>query len=359
MPDEALPNRQSIRCKGWDYTAPGWYFLTFNTKARRPVFGTIVNGRMALNAAGRIAAYEWQKSAALRPNLALDEFVIMPDHVHGIVRILPGEQGDQPPSAPPRPRFGQPIAGAVGTFIAAYKAAVTRAVRRAGCLGGAGGVGGMGLMHQARPGSTAGSTAGSNTGSTGLMHQAPAVWHRNYWDVIVRDDLALARIRAYIRDNPRNAHAVLQSGPPRLLGNPALLQRPRLGFLASRGDSAPHGKLPLQPGEAILSGFLSPMERAVFRAGLAARRPMIWVKPFGLAQGGESAAIQTAIAEERLLVVSPFDDAIEAPSARRAVWCNHYVIANSTRLVVGHLNPDGMLACLLCETPPELEIQYL
>jgi len=223
------------------------------------VFGTIVNGRMALNAAGRIAAEEWQKSATLRPNLALDEFVVMPDHVHGIVR----------------------------------------------------------------------------------------------------DDLALARIRAYIRDNPRNAHAVLQSGPPRLLGNPALLQRPRLGFLASRGDSTPHGKLPLQPGEAILSGFLSPMDRAVFRAGLAARRPMIWVKPFGVAQGGDSAAIQTAIAEEHLLILSPFDDSIEAPSARRAVWANHYVIANSTRLVVGHLNPDGMLACLLCETPPDLEIQYL
>jgi hypothetical protein len=101
------------------------------------------------------------------------------------------------------------------------------------------------------------------------------------------------------------------------------------------------------------------MERAVFRAGLAARRPMIWVKPFGLTHGSDSAAIQTAIAEERLLILSPFDDAIEAPSARRAVWCNHYVIANSTRLVVGHLNPDGLLACLLCETPPDLEIQYL
>lgn len=151
MPDEPLPNRQSIRCKGWDYTAPGWYFLTFNTKARRPVFGTIVNGRMALNAAGRIAAEEWHKSATLRPNLALDEFVIMPDHVHGIVRILPGEQGDQPRPLPARPRFGQPIAGAVGTFIAAYKAAVTRAVRRAGCTGGAGGSTG----------------AGSTSGSTG------------------------------------------------------------------------------------------------------------------------------------------------------------------------------------------------
>jgi putative transposase len=339
MAEEPLPNRQSIRCKGWDYTAPGWYFLTFNTKARRPVFGTIVNGRMALNAAGRIAAEEWHKSAEIRPNLAFDEFVIMPDHVHGIVRIV-AREGDLPDARTSRgdqqvarqqvarqqvarqhaPRL---LPRSLGAMVAGFKGAVGKRVN----------------VLQGTPGA--------------------ALWHRNYWDVIVRDDLALARIRAYIRDNPRNAHAVLQSGPPRLLGNPALLQRPRLGFLASRGESVPHGKLPLQPGEAILSGFLSPMERAVFRAGLAARRPMIWVKPFGLTHGSDSAAIQTAIAEERLLILSPFDDAIEAPSARRAVWCNHYVIANSTRLVVGHLNPDGLLACLLCETPPDLEIQYL
>ena len=330
MPEE-LPNRQSIRCRGWDYTGPGWYFLTFNTKDRRPVFGTIVNGRMALNAAGRMAAEEWQKSAEIRPNLILDEFVIMPDHVHGIVRIVATE-GDLPDArtdrgdqqvALARQQPARLLPRSLGAMVAGFKGAVGKRVN----------------ILQGTPG-------------------AP-LWHRNYWDVIVRDELALARIRVYIRDNPRNAHAVLQSGPPRLLGNPALLQRPRLGFLASRGDSTPHGKLPLQPGEVILSGFLSPMERAVFRAGLAARRPMIWVKPFGLAQGGESAAIQTAIAEDRLLILSPFDDAIEAPSARRAVWANHYVIANSTRLAVGHLNPDGMLACLLCETPPDLEILYL
>ncbi len=329
MPEETLPNRQSIRCKGWDYNAPGWYFLTFNTKARRPVFGTIVNGRMALNAAGRIAAEEWQKSAEIRPNLVLDAFVVMPDHVHGIVRIVATEgdlpdartsRGDQQVARQQPPRL---LPRSLGAMVAGFKGAVGKRVN----------------VLQGTPGA--------------------ALWHRNYWDVIVRDDLALARIRAYIRDNPSNAHAVLQSGPPRLLGNPALLQRPRLGFLASRGDSTPHGKLSMQPGEAILSGFLSPMERAVFRAGLAARRPMIWVKSFGLTQGGDSAAIQTAIAEDRLLILSPFDDTIDEPSARRAVWVNHYVIANSTRLVVGHLNPDGMLACLLCETPPDLEIQYL
>ena len=62
----ALPNRQSIRLRGWDYTGPGWYFITCNTHENRPLFGTVVNGRMVLNAAGRAAAEEWQKSASIR-----------------------------------------------------------------------------------------------------------------------------------------------------------------------------------------------------------------------------------------------------------------------------------------------------
>jgi hypothetical protein len=59
----------------------------------------------------------------------------------------------------------------------------------------------------------------------------------------------------------------MNGGEAKYLGNTALLDLPKVGFLASRGQDALHGKLPLKPGEAILSGFLSPMERAVFRAG--------------------------------------------------------------------------------------------
>lgn len=316
------PNRQSIRLRGWDYTAPGWYFATFNTHHSKHLFGTIINGRMVLNAIGQIAAEEWRKSAALRPNIQLDEFVIMPDHVHGLVRILP-DPHHQPA---PKPQFGKPIAGALGTFIGAYKAAVTREM-----------------------------------GRRGLVHQTPAaqIWQRNYWDVIVRDEHALANIRRYIRDNPRNYQAVMQGGTPRMLGNAELLNMPKLGFLASRGEPTLHGNLPLKSGEVIMSGFLSPMERALFRAGLKTGKPMIWVKPWGLAIDNESASVRRAIDAERLLLLSPFDQAIEAPSARRAAWCNHYVVAHCQRLVIGHLNPEGMLACILSEASPDLEIIQL
>ncbi|MFZ4397301.1 MAG: hypothetical protein ACOYOU_16925, partial [Kiritimatiellia bacterium] len=146
---------------------------------------------------------------------------------------------------------------------------------------------------------------------------------------------------------------------PRCLGNRALLDLPKMGFLASRGVATLSGNLPVRPGEAILSGFLSPMERAVFKAGLAHGTPLIWVKPWGLHDGADAPSIRSALEEGRLLIVSPFDDTIEAPSARRAVWCNQYVLAHCNRMVVGHLNPDGMLACVLSEADPEQEIAYL
>lgn len=63
--EAGLPNRQSIRMKGWDYTGPGRYFVTLNTQGGKPLFGTIVNGRMVFNEAGRIAEEEWRKSATI------------------------------------------------------------------------------------------------------------------------------------------------------------------------------------------------------------------------------------------------------------------------------------------------------
>ncbi len=205
-------------------------------------------------------------------------------------------------------------------------------------------------MHQARSG----------------MRQEQAIWHRNYWDVIVRDDAAQRNIRNYIRANPVNYDAVINCGKPRLVGNAELMALPKLGFLASREAPALSGKLPLKPGTAIISGFLSPMERRVFHAGLKRGVPMIWVKPWGpevATDSGRSVpedrSLEVALREGRLLVVSPFADDVEAPSVRRAAWCNEYVINHCERLVLGHLKPSGMLECLLSDAPPELEIRAL
>jgi len=184
------------------------------------------------------------------------------------------------------------------------------------------------------------------------------LWHRNYWDVIVRKKEALENIRNYIRFNPQNYAAVMQCGEPRFLGNKALLALPKAGFLASRGAPSLQGSLPLRKGEVVISGFLSPMERKVFRAGLEHRKPLIWVKPWSLEEGLDVPSIQTALAEGRLLILSPFEDKT-APSVRRAAWCNEYVLAHGDRMIIGHLNPDGMLACILSEARADLEILRL
>jgi hypothetical protein len=100
--------------------------------------------------------------------------------------------------------------------------------------------------------------------------------------VIVRDAQALGNIRRYIRENPANAPELVTSAQPTYWGDQRLLDRPKLGFLASRGENRPHGVLSIRKGEVIMSGFLSPMERALFRAGLRDGKAMIWVKPWGV-----------------------------------------------------------------------------
>lgn len=304
-----------LRMQGWDFTSPGWYFLTLCAKDMKPVFGTVVNGRMSLNAAGQIAERFWLEISAHFPRAVVDEHVVMPNHVHGLLQLTTADWDINGHTAR-REDFGKPVAGSVPTIVRSYKAAVSKALGQ-------------------------------------------SVWQSRFYEVRARDDAARANIRRYIRDNPLNYDAVMNCGEPQFLGNKALLNMPKVGFLASRGQDYLHGILPIKPGEVLMSGFLSPMELAVFNAGLTHKRPMIRVQPWGLDTIQSNTACRVAIEEGRLLVLSPFDPALDAPSARRAVWCNQYVLDHCVRAVIGHLNPDGMLACILHEATPEKEIIYL
>nr|MBC7245035.1 transposase [Chloroflexota bacterium] len=77
----------SARLKGWDYTSSGLYFVTICTKERIPFLGDIVNGEMHLSSIGEIVAEEWRKTEQIRPNVILDAWVIMPNHMHAIIGI--------------------------------------------------------------------------------------------------------------------------------------------------------------------------------------------------------------------------------------------------------------------------------
>ncbi|MGA7161336.1 MAG: hypothetical protein WBZ48_10065 [Bacteroidota bacterium] len=84
----AIHHRHSIRLKGYDYSSAGAYFITLVLQHRRHWFGAIQEAKMQLTIAGTIARKCWEEIPIHLPNVALDEFVIMPDHMHGIILIV-------------------------------------------------------------------------------------------------------------------------------------------------------------------------------------------------------------------------------------------------------------------------------
>jgi putative transposase len=158
-------NRRSIRLHGYDYSTPGAYFITIVTHRRRHLFGHIVNGEMRLNEWGRIARAEWLKTPAIRPEIELDEYQIMPNHMHAIIHIVEQDNGFVGAIRRVAPTTTLP-AGSIGAIIGQYKSITSKRINRT----------------RRTPG-------------------AP-IWQRNYHDHIIRDERELARIRKYIRNNP-------------------------------------------------------------------------------------------------------------------------------------------------------------
>ncbi|HPD43276.1 MAG TPA: hypothetical protein PKZ45_03355 [Dysgonamonadaceae bacterium] len=80
-------NRHSIRLQGYDYAQPGVYFITIVAHDRKCLFGEIVNGDMRMNECGEMAQQCWLEIPNHFPQTQLDEYIIMPDHIHGIIII--------------------------------------------------------------------------------------------------------------------------------------------------------------------------------------------------------------------------------------------------------------------------------
>jgi putative transposase len=228
--DSSKHHRQSIRLKGYDYSADGMYFITICAYQRNCLFGVIDNGVMHHNEYGQILTEEWLKSAEIRQEIELGEWVVMPNHIHGIVIIdrpkpvnFVGAQGlaplqdvsprpissqdflsrptslqdvtprpispqnlslrpTSPQDAPPRPTSSQNaltqstsscqgVASrkpkSLSTFIAGFKMAVTKKIN--------------------------------------VARNAPGtpVWQRNYYEHIIRSEEAFQIVLKYIRDNPK------------------------------------------------------------------------------------------------------------------------------------------------------------
>ena len=157
-------HRRSIHVPGYDYAQSGAYFVTICTHPRECLFGEVVDGEMQLNAFGCVVEEEWVQTPIIRPYVQLDTFVIMPNHVHGIIVITDDGRGTAPP-CPYTGQFGKPIAGSLPTIMRSFKSAVTKRIN-----------------------------ALRNTPT------AP-VWQRNYHEHVIRDETALDAIRAYIANN--------------------------------------------------------------------------------------------------------------------------------------------------------------
>lgn len=191
LSEQKLPQRRSIRLKGYDYAQEGLYFITICCQDRAYLFGKILNGEMILNDAGKMVVYEWLKLTERFENIQLHEYVVMPNHFHAIFQIVGAplvvdpdqkKSGGQPQGIAPTEidfRDGQPqgiaptgIAPTVGDIIGAFKSIVTVEYIR-------------GIK------------------SLNWKPFNKRLWQRNYWEHIIRTERAYQTISNYIINNPR------------------------------------------------------------------------------------------------------------------------------------------------------------
>lgn len=161
--DSDIPLRRSIRLVEYDYSRTGAYFVTLVTKDRTPLLGEVVDCRMLLSDAGKVVFDRWLWLPTQYQHVELDEFVVMPNHLHGIIwlsgplagtgesRLAPTDFGKRKP---------------LGQLVGAFKTMSAKLVN-------------VTLGTPARP-----------------------LWQRNFYDRIIRNEPELNRIREYIRNNP-------------------------------------------------------------------------------------------------------------------------------------------------------------
>jgi REP element-mobilizing transposase RayT len=123
--DPAKHHRRSIRLKEYDYSWSGWYYVTICAYDRACFFGKIVNDQVLLNQVGRIVEEEWLRTPSIRPGIELDEHVIMPNHLHGI--LIVGDLRRGVSRYAPTNGFRSP-SQSLGAIIRGFKGAATKKV---------------------------------------------------------------------------------------------------------------------------------------------------------------------------------------------------------------------------------------
>ncbi|MCJ7813616.1 transposase [bacterium] len=153
-------HRRSIRLKGYDYSSPGYYFVTICTYQRIEKFGKVKDGEMILNPCGRIIHQIWQTIPEYHHQTDLDEFIVMPNHIHGII-IIKSFVGTEQCSVPTKPEFY----GLLSKIIKSFKGICTKTIRN-------------------------------------QFHDDQFAWQRSFYDHVIRNEKALQNIGEYIINNP-------------------------------------------------------------------------------------------------------------------------------------------------------------
>ena len=167
MPFDTLPTRCSNRLPSFDYRSPLTYFLTICTNRRERCLGEVRQSTAHLSLLGKMVADEWLRTPLVRPGVVLDEWIIMPDHVHGILTLPASdfndksEQGDDSLQSPLgyRPR-------SLASLVGGFKAACSRRFQEM------------------------------------LGDRRDSLWQRNYYEAIIRSEERLEVVRKYIQENP-------------------------------------------------------------------------------------------------------------------------------------------------------------
>jgi putative transposase len=251
--------RNSLRLKGYDYSREGLYFVTLCCQNRHQRFGRIENGKMIVNEFGEIAHNEWLKTPEKRDNVELGEFIIMPDHIHGIIRIVGGESAvggelhspqlgvrrtaqmgvrrtaqreTNEPESPPRKSdessalnrvSNDPESSPNQSSTSGKSDTVSRGNEMVGNgsnepesgvpgtgVSGSGvpGTGVRGTPQLRAPSKTVGAIIrGYKSAVTRQVQQLGfkgKLWQRNYYDHIIRTEEAYINISKYIKNNPSN-----------------------------------------------------------------------------------------------------------------------------------------------------------
>lgn len=173
MANQSISQRRSIRLYEYDYSQEGLYFVTICTQDKVCLFGEIVEEEMVLNDVGNMAKECWLAIPEHYHHVELHEFVIMPNHIHGIIGICAAVGANK--HSPDNIQFSSPVK-TIGSVIRGFKIGVMKRYKEY-------------VMR-------------ANIYSP--LRQTASIWQRNYYEHIIRNDDSYQKITEYICENPKH-----------------------------------------------------------------------------------------------------------------------------------------------------------